>query len=162
MPELRRPRGEDGAAGEDPFPESALGGRPLSHRVAEADGDARVEPPSDGSFLVPACLRCGGVLKPHVIFFGENVPRVRVERAFAMLADAEVLLVVGSSLAVYSGYRFVTQAVQDGKPVAIVNSGPTRGDAVATVRVEAGLGEALPLLADVLGAGSMQPPSAGT
>jgi NAD-dependent deacetylase sirtuin 4 len=135
---------------------------PFLAAAAEPDGDARLEPPSDGSFRVPDCLRCGGILKPDVIFFGENVPRARVEAAFAMLAEAEVLLVVGSSLAVYSGYRFVTQAAQDGKPVAIVNSGPTRGDPVATVRIEAALGEALPLLANALGAGSVQPPPAAT
>jgi len=80
------------------------------------------------------------------------VPRARVEQAFAMLGQAEVLLVVGSSLAVYSGYRFVAQAAQDGKPVAIINIGPTRGDPVAAVRIEAALGEALPPLAAALGA----------
>jgi NAD-dependent SIR2 family protein deacetylase len=111
-----------------------------------------VEPPSDGSFEVPDCLLCGGILKPDVIFFGENVPRARVEQAFAMLDEAEVLLVLGSSLAVYSGYRFVTQAAQDGKPIAIVNSGPTRGDHVADVRIDAALGEALQGLAAALGA----------
>jgi len=117
-------------------------------RAASAgpDGDARIEPPADGSFQVPSCLRCGGVLKPDVIFFGENVPRGRVERAFAMLKEADMLLVVGSSLAIYSGYRFVLQAREDEKPVAIVNQGPTRGDPLAAVRIEAALGEALPRL----------------
>ncbi|HVO40602.1 MAG TPA: NAD-dependent protein deacetylase [Spirochaetia bacterium] len=113
---------------------------------AEPDGDARLEPPTDNSFQVPACLHCGGVLKPDVIFFGENVPRARVERAFAMLKEADVLLVVGSSLAIYSGYRFVLQARDDEKPVAIVNQGPTRGDPLAAVRIEAALGDALPRL----------------
>ncbi len=122
------------------------------HRAASAepDGDARVEPPADGSFLIPDCLQCGGMLKPDVTFFGESVPRERVERGFAMLASADVLLVVGSSLAVFSGYRFVVRAVDEGKPVAIVNNGPTRGDPVATVRIDAMLGEALPRLAMAL------------
>ena len=123
---------------------------PFRTASAEPDGDARLEPPSDGPFRVPDCLRCGGILKPDVIFFGENVPRARVEQALAMLGQADVLLVVGSSLAVYSGYRFVVQAVQEEKPVAIVNGGPTRGDAVAVVRIEAALGEALPRLAEAL------------
>ncbi len=117
---------------------------------AEPDGDAHVEPPADGSFLVPACLRCGGMLKPDVTFFGENVPRERVERAFAMLDRATVLLVVGSSLAVFSGYRFVMHAAGGRKPIAIVNSGPTRGDSVASVRIDAMLGDFLPRLADAL------------
>jgi NAD-dependent SIR2 family protein deacetylase len=125
---------------------------PFRTASAEPDGDAHAEPPADGSFHVPNCLRCGGILKPEVVFFGENVPRDRVEKAFAMLGEAEALLVVGSSLAVYSGYRFVQQAARDGKPVAIVNSGPTRGDDVAAVRIEAALGVALPRLAAVLGA----------
>jgi NAD+-dependent protein deacetylase sirtuin 4 len=118
--------------------------------AAEPDGDARVEPPADGSFRVPDCQRCGGILKPDVVFFGENVPRERVQAAMEMLGGADVLLVVGSSLAVFSGYRFVTRAVEDRKPVAIINSGPTRGDPVAAVRIEAALGEALPQLAAAL------------
>jgi NAD-dependent SIR2 family protein deacetylase len=125
---------------------------PFRSAAAEPDGDARVELPADGSFQVPACLRCGGMLKPDVVFFGENVPRDRVLRAMEMLEQAEVLLVVGSSLTVYSGYRFITQAVQARKPVAIINSGPTRGDPAAAVRIDAVLGEALPLLAAALGA----------
>jgi NAD+-dependent protein deacetylase sirtuin 4 len=133
---------------------------PFRTASAEPDGDAHAEPPADGSFRVPDCLRCGGILKPDVVFFGENVPRDRVERAFGMLRKAEALLVVGSSLAVYSGYRFVQQAVKDGKPVAIVNSGATRGDDVAVVRVEAALGVALPRLAAALGAIDREPSTA--
>ncbi len=120
--------------------------------LTEPDGDVRVEPPLDGSFRVPNCQRCNGILKPGVTFFGENVPGPRVEQAFAMLSRADVLLVLGSSLAVYSGYRFVARAAQDEKPIAIVNSGPTRGDNVAAVRIEAALGEALQGLAAALGA----------
>ena len=114
------------------------------------DGDALVEVPSDGSFRVPACLRCGGMLKPDVVFFGENVPRPRVEQALSLLEEAEVLLVVGSSLAVYSGYRFAVQAHEESKPVAIINLGPCRADALAAVRIDAPLGEALPRVAEVL------------
>ncbi|MGA2766670.1 MAG: NAD-dependent protein deacetylase [Spirochaetia bacterium] len=123
---------------------------PFRQAAILPDGDALVDVPQDGSFLIPACLRCTGMLKPDVTFFGENVPRARVEQALAMLADSEMLLVLGSSLAVYSGYRFVVQAVQDAKPVAIINRGSGRGDPLATVRVEAALGEALPRLASML------------
>jgi len=123
---------------------------PLRAAASAPDGDAQIDAPSDGSFRIPACLRCGGVLKPDVTFFGENVPRARVERAFLMLQEAQALLVVGSSLAVYSGYRFVVRASQDSKPVAIVNVGPSRGDPLAEIRIEARLGEALPLLSSLL------------
>jgi NAD-dependent protein deacetylase/lipoamidase sirtuin 4 len=120
------------------------------HAVSAPDGDAQVEVPADGSFRVPACVRCSGVLKPDVVFFGESVPRRKVEEALALLAEAEVLLAVGTSLAVYSGYRFAVQASQDSKPVAIVNRGPCRADPLAAVRVEAALGDALPRLAGML------------
>jgi len=119
--------------------------------VMAPDGDAQVEVPADGSFRVPACLRCSGVLKPDVVFFGENVPRTRVEQALSLLEEAEVLLVVGSSLAVYSGYRFAVQAHEESKPVAIINLGPCRADALAAVRIETALSEALPRLAELLG-----------
>jgi NAD-dependent SIR2 family protein deacetylase len=121
-----------------------------SSAATAPDGDTQIYVPSDGSFRVPACLRCGGVLKPDVVFFGESVPRSRVEQAIAMLAEAEVLLVVGSSLAVYSGYRFVVQAHEESKPVAIINLGPCRGEPLATARVEADLQEALPCLTQLL------------
>ena len=120
--------------------------------VTAPDGDASIEVPLDGSFRVPDCLQCTGTLKPDVVFFGENVPRERVDRALSMLAEAEVLLVAGSSLTVYSGYRFVVQANAEGKPVAIVNLGPSRGDSQAAVRIDAALGEALPALAAMVGA----------
>lgn len=111
------------------------------------DGDADLPEAWERAFEVAACQVCGGVLKADVVFFGENVPAQRVEEAFAMLDGADALLVVGSSLAVRSGYRFVEAAKEDGKPVAIVNRGPTRGDALADVRVEARLGDVLPELA---------------
>jgi NAD-dependent SIR2 family protein deacetylase len=93
---------------------------------------------------------CGGTLKPHVVFFGENVPRPRVDEAFALLDAADVVLVVGSSLTVFSGFRFVRRAHTNGQPVAIVNLGPTRGDALAAVQVEGPTGLVLPALADAL------------
>lgn len=106
------------------------------------DGDAIVEQSYD-DFRLPECLRCSGVLKPDVVFFGENVPRARVERAWAMLAEAEALLVLGSSLTVFSGYRFVVRAVKEGKPVVIVNRGETRGDGDATLKLDEPLADVL-------------------
>lgn len=121
-------------------------------RTAELAPDGDAELGDVAGFLVPACRDCGGVLKPNVVFFGESVPRATVEAAYALVAEADVLLVVGSSLAVYSGYRFVRWAAQAARPVAIVTLGATRGDALATLRVEARLGEALPRLAAALAA----------
>lgn len=114
------------------------------------DGDVEIPDAWTRGFVVPACRACGGVLKPDVVFFGENVPRDRVERAWERVDRAEALLVVGSSLTVFSGYRFVRRAREHGKPVAIVNDGPTRGDPDATLRLHARLGEVLPELADRL------------
>jgi NAD-dependent SIR2 family protein deacetylase len=91
-----------------------------------------------------------------VVFFGENVPNARVETAWKMLAEAEVLLVVGSSLAVFSGFRFVEKAAREHKPIAIVNMGKTRGDDAAAVRIEGRLGEVLPSLLVLLEAGRIR------
>jgi NAD-dependent SIR2 family protein deacetylase len=112
------------------------------------DGDAELPDEVLDSFVMVSCLACGaGPLKPDVVFFGETVPRDRVERCFDLVEDAGCLLVLGSSLTVMSGYRFVLRAAKLGIPVAIVNSGPTRGDAKADVRVDAPLGIVLPELA---------------
>ncbi len=111
------------------------------------DGDAEIPDRLVEGFTVPDCLHCGGMLKADVVFFGENVPAERVRRSFELVEEADALLVVGSSLAVRSGYRFVVAAKDQGKPVAIVNHGPTRGDDDADVRVEGRLGEVLPELA---------------
>ncbi|NBC00028.1 MAG: NAD-dependent protein deacetylase [Bacteroidetes bacterium] len=111
------------------------------------DGDAEVDDAQIRSFRVPSCGRCGGVLKPNVVFFGENVPAPRVADAWALFDAAEALLVVGSSLTVYSGYRFVRRAAERGIPVGMVNLGATRGDADVAVRVEARCGTVLPSLA---------------
>jgi NAD-dependent SIR2 family protein deacetylase len=116
---------------------------------AAPDGDAELAA-VDG-FRLAWCTGCGGPLKPDVVFFGENVPRDRVERAYAMVDAAAALLVAGSSLAVMSGLRFVRHAHEAGLPVVIVNRGPTRGDDLATVRVDAGCSETLSALAAALG-----------
>lgn len=108
------------------------------------DGDAALPDDVVDGFQVPVCRVCGGDVKADVVYFGENVPAARAERAFALLDGAEALLVLGSSLAVRSGYRFVETARAAGKAVAIVNHGPTRGDDLATLRVEGRLGVVLP------------------
>ena len=115
------------------------------------DGDVEVEA-GIARFVPPACPACGGPLKPDVVFFGESVPKPRVARAAGVVSRADALLVVGSSLAVYSGYRFVRQAEAEGTPVAIVTLGQTRGHRHAAVALDARLGQALPALADALGA----------
>lgn len=114
-----------------------------------ADGDAELAA-SRPSFNVVACLQCGGTLRPNVVFFGENVPRATTEAAYAMVDRAEVLLVVGTSLAVFSGLRFVRRAKERGVPVAIVNLGPTRGDPLADLRVESTASAALRQLVSAL------------
>jgi NAD-dependent SIR2 family protein deacetylase len=107
------------------------------------DGDAELDQDAARAFVVPACERCGGVLKPNVVYFGENVPRARVEAAYALQDEGEVLLVLGSSLAVFSGYRFVLRAAERGMPIAIVNLDASRGDAHAALRLGLPLGRSL-------------------
>jgi len=99
------------------------------------DGDAEVDVAEN--FQVPGCPNCGGVLKPDVVFFGENVPSERVADAFASLDAADALLVVGSSLAVNSGMRFARRAAKANKPIVIVNLGPTKADELALAKIEA-------------------------
>lgn len=108
------------------------------------DADAVVADTSD--FVVVDCDRCGGMLKPDIVYFGEIVPRPRVEAAFELVDEADVLLVAGSSLTVQSGLRFVRRAVAREIPVAIVNRGPSRGDTHATLKVDAGASEVLSAL----------------
>jgi NAD-dependent SIR2 family protein deacetylase len=123
---------------------------------AEAVGGIAVAPDADAvigdtaSFRIVDCPVCGGMLKPDIVYFGENVPKERVERAYAMVDDADVLLVAGSSLTVFSGYRFVRHAAARQMPVAIVNRGRTRGDDLATVKLDNGCSPMLALLADEL------------
>ncbi|HEY0139364.1 MAG TPA: NAD-dependent protein deacetylase [Thermoanaerobaculia bacterium] len=107
------------------------------------DGDAEVARDRVGGFIVPDCDRCGGVLKPGVVFFGESVPPPKVTYAMGRVDEADALLVVGSSLTVWSGFRFVRRAADRGIPIAIVNIGPTRGDELATLKIEAKCGEVL-------------------
>lgn len=110
------------------------------------DGDADLEGVDFSGFAVPACLRCGGMLKPDVVFFGESVPRDRVQQALDRLQAADAVLVVGSSLMVWSGYRFVRQAALAGLPVAAVNLGRTRADALLALKVAWPCGPALAAL----------------
>ncbi|MGM0555224.1 MAG: NAD-dependent protein deacetylase [Myxococcota bacterium] len=111
------------------------------------DGDAELPDGAPDGFQVPVCESCSGMLKPNVVFFGESVPNPVVDRAWRLMDEADALLVVGSSLAVYSGYRFVREAVKQRMPVAVLNLGSTRADDQAWVHVEAKAGEALPALA---------------
>jgi NAD-dependent SIR2 family protein deacetylase len=106
----------------------------IEGRVAP-DGDVDIEGRDYSQFIVPDCAHCGGILKPDVVFFGETVPRERVARAFEGVAQADALLVVGSSLMVYSGYRFAEAAAAAGKPIASVNLGRTRADHLLTLRI---------------------------
>ena len=100
------------------------------------DGDADLEAEDFSSFDVPCCAACGGILKPDVVFFGENVPRDVVVAAHDRLEQADAMLIVGSSLMVYSGYRFAEMAARAAKPIAIVNLGRTRADDLAALKVE--------------------------
>lgn len=113
--------------------------------MAAPDGDADLHGLSFGQFLVPACESCGGMLKPDVVFFGENVPRARFESARAALQAAQALLVVGSSLMVYSGFRFARLAHEAGQPIALLNLGQTRADGLASLKLEADCVETLAL-----------------
>lgn len=112
------------------------------------DGDADLDP--GAGFRVADCEACGGALKPHVVFFGETVPRPRVEAGLAAVEAAEALLVVGSSLTVFSGFRFVRRAAELGRPIAILNLGETRGDPLAALKLDARAGAVLPGLVERL------------
>jgi NAD-dependent SIR2 family protein deacetylase len=114
--------------------------------VVAPDGDADLDDVDFSTFAVPACPHCGGVLKPDVVFFGENVPRPRVEVAMRHVDQADAMLIVGSSLMVYSGFRFVEAAARASKPVAAVNLGRTRADHLLELKVEASCEEALGFL----------------
>ncbi|MFP2929295.1 NAD-dependent protein deacetylase [Pyxidicoccus sp. 3LG] len=127
----------------------------FSHHVLELrpDGDAELSSELLHSFRVPACLTCGGTLKPDVVFFGDNVPLPTVEEAFSLVEEGDALLVVGSSLAIFSGYRFLVRASERRMPIAILNIGECRGVELADVRVEARAGDVLPRLAEALARG---------
>ena len=127
---------------------------------AAPDGDADLEDRDFATFQVPACDACGGMLKPDVVFFGENVPRARVDAAMAGLAQADGMLVVGSSLMVYSGLRFVHAAVRAQIPVAAVNLGRTRADDLLRFRMAAPCGDALRFLLGADVPAPVTPPAA--
>jgi len=113
------------------------------------DGDADVDGTIVEAFAAPRCERCGDLLKPDVVFFGENVPRDRYARACDALGGADAMLVAGSSLMVYSGFRFVRLAHETGLPIAILNRGRTRGDHLAELKIEGDTGS---ILIDAVGA----------
>jgi NAD-dependent SIR2 family protein deacetylase len=123
---------------------------------AEAVGGIAVAPDADAiigetsSFTIIDCTNCGGMLKPNIVYFGESVPKNLVAQAFAMVDEADALLVAGSSLTVFSGFRFVRHAASHGIAVAIINRGPTRGDDLAAVKIDVGCSPMLALLADEL------------
>lgn len=119
--------------------------RRLEHAELRPDADAEVA--DWRGFRVPVCEWCGGVLKPDVVFFGEVVPKHRVNAATAWCAGADALLVAGSSLSVMSGLRFARQMAKQGKPIIIINHGATRADDLATVRLDVSLSHALAKLA---------------
>lgn len=111
--------------------------------VEKPDGDALIEGADYAGFVVPDCPRCGGIVKPEVVFFGESVPRDRVDAAYQAVADAHALVVAGSSLMVFSGFRFAKRCAELGKPLIIFNRGKTRADDIATVKIDADVGESL-------------------
>lgn len=121
------------------------------HGAVEVRPDGDVDLEETDGYVVPACEVCGGMLKPDVVFFGENVPAPRVERCYAavdaLAASGGALLVAGSSLTVMSGFRFVRRAAKAGTPVVIVNRGATRGDELASYRLDVGCSEFLGALA---------------
>jgi NAD-dependent SIR2 family protein deacetylase len=126
----------------------------LEARIAP-DGDVDLERDDFSGFTVPACARCAGVLKPDVVFYGENVPGERVKHALRALAAADAMLVAGSSLMVYSGYRFAAAAAAAGKPIAAVNLGRTRADELLTLKVSQPCAQAFEFaLVDAAGRGA--------
>lgn len=123
---------------------------------AERLGGLAVAPDADAvvadtdSFRFVDCPACAGMLKPDIVYFGENVRKEVVDQAYSLVDESDAVLVAGSSLTVFSGYRFVRHAAARGIPIAIINRGPTRGDDLATVKVHGGCSELLVLLADEL------------
>ena len=120
----------------------------LEHAELRPDGDAVVEQWHD--FVLADCTECGGRLKPDVVFFGESVPRDRVAQAYTLVDATEVLVVLGSSLTVMSGLRFVRHNAKAGRPVVIINRGRTRGDDLAMLKIDQGCSESLTALAQLL------------
>jgi NAD-dependent SIR2 family protein deacetylase len=121
-----------------------------ANSATAADGDADVQRRDGDTFRVPQCPRCSGVLKPNVVFFGEGVPRARVDAALRSLEQADAMLVVGSSLMVYSGFRFCERAAAMGKPIAAINLGRTRADHLLALKTERPCADALVFLVERL------------
>lgn len=121
------------------------------HARRAPDGDADLDGLDFARFRAPDCARCGGLLKPDVVFFGENVPRLRVSTAQSALQESDAMLVVGSSLMVYSGFRFAAAAHALGLPLAILTRGVTRADAHAALKLDADCATALPEALERLG-----------
>jgi NAD-dependent SIR2 family protein deacetylase len=130
----------------------------LSGAAAQAapDGDAHLEQERLEGFQVPDCWRCGGMLQPDVVFFGDSVPGARTSEARARVENASAMLVVGSSVMVHSGYRLCTRAAESGKPLAALNTGKTRADHLFSIKSGQALQEILPLLAAMLLADSIE------
>jgi NAD-dependent SIR2 family protein deacetylase len=131
--------------------EAANPGWATEPALIKPDGDAVLGDDATESFEVVDCGSCRGLLKPDVVFFGENVPRPRVQACYAMVEAASSLIVLGSSLTVMSGFRYVRHAAKQGSRVVIVNQGATRGDPYATATIDAPLGQALTALVRELG-----------
>jgi len=142
----------------DDFQERLIKANPWLKMLSAAfapDGDADLESNNQlqkqlENMQVPTCHNCNSLMKPDVVFFGENVPKPRVEQAMQQLREADVLLVAGSSLMVFSGFRFCRDAAQRGQPIVIFNKGKTRADDIATLLVEGDCGACLTQLADHL------------
>jgi NAD-dependent SIR2 family protein deacetylase len=130
-------------------PDGASAGAPAGEPAVNPDGDVALE--DTAGFVVADCVSCGGILKPDVVFFGENVPKPRVASCFDLVSASSGLVVLGSSLTVLSGLRYVRHAASLGMPVVIVNQGPTRGDALAAATLDAPLGPTLTAAARELG-----------
>ena len=120
------------------------------------DGDASVEPTELARFRLPYCTCCGGTLMPNVVFFGDNVPPARTAIALEQMERADALLVVGSSLMVFSGFRFCRMAQAAGKPIAAINHGRTRADDLLDIKIEESAERVLPLALELLTRGSDQ------
>ncbi|MBT8429040.1 MAG: NAD-dependent protein deacetylase [Gammaproteobacteria bacterium] len=119
----------------------------LSAEIAP-DGDAYLEHTDYRHFRVPDCPHCGGILKPDVVFFGETIPRERVDRSISALLDSDALLVIGSSLMVYSGFRFCRLAAEHGIPIAAINPGRTRADELIDLKLTERFEDVIPALGE--------------
>lgn len=108
------------------------------------DGDVEIAPEKITQFHPPFCLQCGGILKPDIIFFGDNVPKERVQTIREFVSKSDSLLVLGSSLTVFSSFRIILQAVEENKNIAVVNIGPTRADDLVSLKISAKCGDILP------------------